>query len=313
MKKIISIILIVLMIPTIAFANVEMNEIQKQELYKYGIMVGDPNGDLRLNDTITRAEAVKMIATASGFTDTAKISTQNIFPDVYTTHWAYKYICFAKDQGIVNGDENGFFNPEDSVTNEEFIKMLVCLLGYSEIAESRGGYPAGHRAVASGLELTENMNLDTNVPAIRNNIGIIMHRALDVCWLIQTGFGDAVVYNYADGNEGRLYITIRTKLDELMPKEEVPRFNGPEYTGRIVKIQDLKCADGVYTFKNALDEKDNATYKVTANTFIYKSVNTVGIDEIKSGKYAQCWHYTDDTENIELLKIEIMKEKPSGI
>ena len=313
MKKLISIILVILMLTTVVFAKVEMNDVQKQELYKYGIMVGDPDGNLRLNDTITRAEAVKMIASAAGFTDSATISTQNVFPDVYHTHWAYKYICFAKEQGIVNGDENGLFNPEDSVTNEEFIKMLVCLLGYEIVAEAHGGYPVGHRAAASSLEITADMNFDTDVPAIRNDIGIMMHRALDVFWMVQTSYGADVVYNYADGKEGRPHITIRTRLEELLPIEEVPRFNGPEYIGRIVQIKDLQYTNGVYTFKNALDEKDDATYRVTANTFIYKSVNTVELDEIANGKYAQCWHYTDDTENIELLKIEIMKEKPSGI
>ena len=313
MKKLISIILIILILSTTVFANVQMNDFQKQELYKYGIMVGDPDGNLRLEDTITRAEAVKIIASAAGFTNSATISTKNVFPDVDDTHWAYKYICFAKDNKIVNGDENGLFNPEDSVTNEEFIKMLVCLLGYEIMTEAYGGYPAGHRAIASGLGITENMNFDTNVPAIRNDIGIMMHRVLDVFWMVQTGFGEVITYNYADGQDGRPLITLRTRLEELMPKEEVPRFNGPEYTGRVVQIKDLTYSNGIYTFKNALDTKDTATYMITANTFIYKSVNTVGLDEIANGKYAQCWHYTDDTDDIELLKIEIMKEKPSGI
>ena len=224
MKKLISIILIILILSTTVFANVQMNDFQKQELYKYGIMVGDPDGNLRLEDTITRAEAVKIIASAAGFTNSATISTKNVFPDVDDTHWAYKYICFAKDNKIVNGDENGLFNPEDSVTNEEFIKMLVCLLGYEIMTEAYGGYPAGHRAIASGLGITENMNFDTNVPAIRNDIGIMMHRVLDVFWMVQTGFGEVITYNYADGQDGRPLITLRTRLEETIPKEEVPRF-----------------------------------------------------------------------------------------
>ena len=40
--------------------------------------------------------------------------------------------------------------------------------------------------------------------------------------------------------------------------------------------------------------------------------NTLDIKNIKNGMYAQVWHYTDDKDEIEILKIELMKDKPSG-
>ena len=47
--------------------------------------------------------------------------------------------------------------------------------------------------------------------------------------------------------------------------------------------------------------------------YIYLSENTLNLSEIKNDMYMQCWYFTNDTNEIELLKIELMKEKPAGI
>ena len=52
---------------------------------------------------------------------------------------------------------------------------------------------------------------------------------------------------------------------------------------------------------------------MTAETYVYLSDNTVELDKIADGMYAQVWHRTDAQGRIEILKIELMKEKPSGI
>lgn len=42
--------------------------------------------------------------------------------------FACKYIYAAKENNIVNGDGNGNYKPESNITNEENVKMIVCLL-----------------------------------------------------------------------------------------------------------------------------------------------------------------------------------------
>ena len=65
MKKIICLMLVVFNLLSVsAFANGTITEEQKNDLSNLGIITGDPGGDLRLNDTITRAEAIKMICVA---------------------------------------------------------------------------------------------------------------------------------------------------------------------------------------------------------------------------------------------------------
>ncbi len=88
------------------------------------------------------------------------------------------------DECVINGRnaeyKNGNFNPERDITNEEIVKMLVCLLGYDTMAEYMSGYPAGYNAVASQLEITSSLELIPNTPAIRSDVGIMVCNSLDV-------------------------------------------------------------------------------------------------------------------------------------
>lgn len=213
MKKIFcSILAVVTLASAAVFVNAApLNEIQTADLYNFGIMTGDENGELRLDDTITRAEAIKMLCMAGKITIT-EADEGNSFPDVADSHWAYTYVCAAKEQGIVVGDENGNFNPESNVTNEEMIKMIVCLLGYEPFAQDNGGYPAGYRTAATRIGITKDLQLGVNVPAIRNDVGVMISNALDIPLMFPQEDDVDTVYWIADGTSGLPYITLRTTL-----------------------------------------------------------------------------------------------------
>lgn len=214
MKKILSIILIGLQLSTItAFADtVKLTDGQKEDLYNLGIMLGDENGDLRLNDNITRAETAKMMCVAGNISLPSDIK-ENIFNDAAPEHWAYKYIYAAKEHDIVNGDGNGNFKPESNITNEEIVKMIVCLLGYGEMAEQQSGYPAGYTATATRIGITSNLNLKTKTPAIRNDVAIMISNALDTPIMVEKSEGedenDDVAYVILDGKNGIPFASIR--------------------------------------------------------------------------------------------------------
>ena len=214
MKKILSIILICLQLLTItAFADgIQLTDAQKEDLYNLGIMTGDENGDLRLYDNITRAEAAKMICVA-GNINLPSNTGEKIFDDVAADHWAYQYIYAAKENKIINGDGNGNFNPENNVTNEEIVKMIVCLLGYGEMAEQQSGYPAGYTATASRIGITSNLNLKTKTPATRNDVAIMISNALDTPIMVEKSEGeeenDNTVYIILDGKNGIPFSSIR--------------------------------------------------------------------------------------------------------
>ena len=51
------------------------------------------------------------------------------FTDVDNTHWAYTYIDYLTEKGVINGKENNKFCPEDSITRAEYVTILYRLSG----------------------------------------------------------------------------------------------------------------------------------------------------------------------------------------
>ena len=60
-------------------------------------------------------------------------------------HWAYEQIMEYAEKGIVNGDPEGTFRPDDTVTREEFCNIMLNAFGVMATAsetESFSDVPA---------------------------------------------------------------------------------------------------------------------------------------------------------------------------
>ena len=83
-----------------------------QALAALDIMVGDQDGNLNLDKTVTRAEFTKLAVAASPMResvgDTVSVKP---YPDVPQNHWAAPSVKAAVDLGLVQGDLRGNFNP----------------------------------------------------------------------------------------------------------------------------------------------------------------------------------------------------------
>ena len=95
-----------------------------EDLYNFKIIAD--KSDIRPNNNITRAEAVKMICIAEGndVFDNDTTDTQ-IFYDVPTSHWAAKYIEIAVDDSIISGYEDNTFKPEQYVTSVSYTHLTL--------------------------------------------------------------------------------------------------------------------------------------------------------------------------------------------
>ena len=47
------------------------------------------------------------------------------FSDVLSTNWAYEYINYLSDNGIINGYQDDTFRPSNNVSRAEFIKLIT--------------------------------------------------------------------------------------------------------------------------------------------------------------------------------------------
>ena len=57
------------------------------------------------------------------------------FDDLEGSRWAVSYIDYAAHKGIINGDGNGKFRPDDSISREEFLKIAIEALNIGKGAE----------------------------------------------------------------------------------------------------------------------------------------------------------------------------------
>ena len=100
------------------------------------IIGGFPDGSFRPQETLTRAQAAKIICTMLlGADHVNDVSASATFADT-NGHWAAKFIGYCADQGIVSGVGNNKFNPEGKLTGAAFAKML--LVAYGHDAEKEG-------------------------------------------------------------------------------------------------------------------------------------------------------------------------------
>ena len=61
-----------------------------------------------------------------------------MFPDVKETDYAYKHIAALKKAGIINGDDQGLFNPAGVLTRRDAAVMIANALRYAGILKMEG-------------------------------------------------------------------------------------------------------------------------------------------------------------------------------
>ncbi len=142
-----------------------------------GLIKGYSDGSFKPDNTITRAEFTVMVTRALAV-DSLKVEGE-IFSDV-ENHYAKYNIRTAYDMGIINGMGDGTFAPDAPVTYEQAVKMIVCMLGYGDNAESLGGYPDGYMRMGANLNLTGKISMTNSDPAPRGVIAQLIYSALDV-------------------------------------------------------------------------------------------------------------------------------------
>jgi hypothetical protein len=120
-------------------------------LQEYGVIDRRPEGELRLDQPIIRAEVAKVLGAALKLQDAAaKQPTSPPFPDV-AGHWAAGWIAVARDRGLFQGREDGRFDPQAPVTYAEALTALLRLTGYGQAAAVNWPWGAVLKAAELGM------------------------------------------------------------------------------------------------------------------------------------------------------------------
>ncbi len=299
LKKVLALVVALTMVlGTVSFAFTDVdteNEIYTavQTLSSLDILKGYEDGTFGAEKDITRAEFAAVVCRALGMeasANGAKGATQ--FIDVPADHWASGYINLANGQGIVNGYGDGKFGPEDNVTFEQAVKMLVVALGFEPMAVQKGGYPTGYLVIANQYGMTKGVSAAG--AANRGVVAQLTFNALDMPMMTQTGWGTNTEFKVQDGEGTNGYKTLLTvleveKLDGVITK--TPSIVGDADDDFIsFKIQNIDAEKSYYKLSNGNIDGSKNPAKLyiaeDANYDEYFGMNaTVYAKEFKKDKF----------------------------
>ena len=150
------------------------------KLKALGLMVGDPDGNMRFKDKIIRAEfatvSIKLIGKESS---AASRKGATKFQDVPKDHWATGFINVASDSKLINGYEDGTFRHGNNITYGEALTILVNALGYGKDVPA-GDWPNNFVQKAGQIGLTKDVKLDPSTPVTRGDVAILLNNSLTI-------------------------------------------------------------------------------------------------------------------------------------
>ncbi len=259
MKKLILIFLCLVLI----WVPVSADELETNMLPLLGemkIMQGDPDGNMRLGDYVSRAEFSKVAIAASVHKNSVALNLKiSPFKDVTHHHWAAPYIKLASDNKLVNGYPDSSFRPDNTVLYEEALNVFLKLLGYDQ-SDFGTSWPYGQAGLATNIGLCDNLD---------KNIGDLMTRR-DVAYLTYN------LLNLQPKNSNAYYIeALNYKIQEDVILLGTPMTDSSVGSGRI------NTTAGNY--KTALSLEDSVGKK--GDLIIKNSNEAVGF--IPSGQYIE--------------------------
>jgi hypothetical protein len=140
-----------------------------------GVIGGYPDGNFKPANVVTRAEMATMLVNALGISVSGGSDTK--FSDVPKSHWASGFISYATSVGFVAGYPDGTFKPEQQVTANEALTMIVASLGYTYDSLT-GTYPGAFVNAARGLGILNTCRKTGTVGAERSDVACYLYDTL---------------------------------------------------------------------------------------------------------------------------------------
>lgn len=180
MKRIITVLIalsMTLVNITVSASQNNENDILKL-LTELNIMKGDGNGNYRLDDAVSRAEFTKAAVASSSYKHmVAEGLKMSPFGDVPYTHWSAPYVKAGVSAGLVRGYLDAKFHPDDTVSFEEALTILLRVLGYAD-DDFGVSWPYGQLGLANDLKITKNVDAKIGDALTRREVANLIYNTL---------------------------------------------------------------------------------------------------------------------------------------
>ena len=276
------------------------------------IMVGDAeSGAFRPEDTIKRSEFAKVAVTSMGLGSIAENSEYPTkYPDVVENHWANGYINVATNQGIVIGDDEGNFRPDDTITYAEAATVLVRLIGHGPAAEKKGGFPTGYISVASQQGITKNAVASNDTAVVRGMVAQMTNNSLTVKKMEQTSFGGDESYEIVDKT------LLEDELKTKIVKGQITAVGTSSLTGSSsLRDNEVRIGEIVYEVENKAMAQASRLLGFNVEAYVREDDNKdekLVLARAEKNKNSSMKINVEDIEKItegEKLRIDYWKDK----
>ena len=279
-----------------------------------GVLAGDENG-FRPTDTLKRSEGAKIIAYLLVGNKTAEAlqGTGSKFTDVAAKDWYAGYVEYLASVGVIGGVGGGKFDPNGSLTANQFAKMLLTALGYDAKIEGLVGadWAINTQKLANQVELFDgNSNVAGTAAITREEAALYAFNTLQAPVVQYDNKGSSVSVNGATIEFGASNATYRTSAavsnsrytainDAYLNgnrQAQIVEF-AEEYYPNLVKssgTDDFMRDVTVWTYKNDKigEYAKAATKSYTANTAFGTIYTDLGLTKTMTGPL-----YIDGVEN----------------
>ncbi len=217
-----------------------------------------------LSQTVTRGEMVQIIVDMMN--GSIIEATGAVITDINEFHDYYPAMTRAIKLGLVTGPVT---RPDDAVTYNEAIKMLICMLGYNEYALHKGGWPSGYNIMANSIGLLDGINAVGSTPVTYGDAIRLLYNAIGIDVLEPVNIGqEDVQYGTREGRT----ILVQT-LDIQTAEGVVEAVNGKALYGDREMEGSRVIIDGLKLSHDFVNMSDYVGYKVE----FYYDINTKAV------------------------------------
>ena len=114
----------------------DLSQEEKAEiLNRLGVLLGDPDRGLMLDIKVRRSDAAvfftRLLGREQYVKDRAETDfAESRFPDAPEGMWYTPYISYCTSIGLIAGRTDGYYYPDDNISEKEFANVLLKILGY---------------------------------------------------------------------------------------------------------------------------------------------------------------------------------------
>lgn len=282
----------------------DCDDIRNQEavtaLVELGLLNGKEQADKTLKfdpaGTLKRGEMAKLASLAVTLISGEKAEGKASFTDT-VDHWAEDYVAYCADKGMINGDGNGKYRPNDSVTGLELAKVLAAVMGVKD-GLTGSDWADNVRKAAQEKGLLEGISAELSKPITRDDTARMIYNALTASdgksGLPKLTVAAAGTYDKLTIGENELLMAPGKGVNLIVDGRNVDLEPGKTYEKATVAVTeknivgDYNFRQAIYVGKDGYDE-DKSVAGLAVGTVGKNSAENVKIRSSETdprGKYA---------------------------